>query len=47
MGTHDREIDPVYRWLRDAPFRGAILELPIEEEARNSSICRSHTFIIA
>jgi len=25
------EIDPVYRWLRDTPFRGAFLELPVEE----------------
>ena len=25
------EVDPVYRWLREIPFKGAFLELPVEE----------------
>ena len=38
------EIDPVYRWLHDAPFRGAILELPIEEGSSEFLYLQSHTF---
>ncbi len=25
------DVDPVFRWLRNAPYRGAVLELPVEE----------------
>ncbi|HUJ14817.1 MAG TPA: hypothetical protein VL284_13615 [Thermoanaerobaculia bacterium] len=25
------DVDPVYRWLRDASYRGAVVELPVEE----------------
>lgn len=26
------EIDPVYRWIRDTPYRGAFVEFPVDED---------------
>jgi len=38
------EIDPVYRWLRDAQYRGAYVELPVEEGNAQALYLLSHTF---
>jgi hypothetical protein len=38
------EIDPVYVWIRDAPFHGAVLELPLEENDAQFLYLLSQTF---
>ncbi len=38
------DIDPVYRWLRDAQYRGAFLEMPVEEGNAQAFYLLSHTF---
>ena len=38
------EIDPVYRWLRDAQYRGAYVEIPVEESNAQALYLLSHTF---
>lgn len=38
------DIDPVYRWIRDAPYRGAFAELPVEEERVEWYYMLSQTF---
>jgi hypothetical protein len=36
-------VDPVYRWLHDTPFRGAFLELPIDEGWTEALYLLGHT----
>ena len=36
-------VDPVYQWLRDAPYRGALLELPIDEGWTEALYLLGHT----
>ena len=38
------DIDPVYRWLRETPFKGAFLELPVEEGNVQALYLLSDTF---
>ena len=38
------EIDAVYRWIREAPYRGAFLELPVEEGNAQALYLLSETF---
>ncbi|MDQ6802511.1 MAG: hypothetical protein M3041_16975 [Acidobacteriota bacterium] len=37
------DVDPVYRWLRNAPYRGAFLELPIDEGWTEALYLLGHT----